>query len=369
MRVLHFYKTYFPDSFGGIEQFIFQLAHGTAKRGLDVEVLSLSPEVAYEVRTFDNHRVHRVHRDLEIASTGISAAAIRRFSVLAKECDLIHLHFPWPFGDLVYLAAAVSKPTVLTYHSDIVRQKTLAALYRPVMDRFLRSVDSIVATSPNYLESSPVLNRYREKVRVIPIGLDPSTYPTSDAGTVERWRNQVGDKFFLFVGVLRYYKGLHVLLEALNGIDYPLVIVGAGPTESELRTHARRIGLSNVRFLGAISDQDKAAILELSFAVVFPSHLRSEAFGISLLEGAMFGKPMISSEIGTGTSFINVNGCTGTIIPPDNPIALRDALVGLYENPEIAHAMGTNARHRFEQHFTAESMTDAYINLYSAMLC
>jgi hypothetical protein len=45
LKVLHFYKTYFPDSFGGIEQFIFQLAHGSAKRGVDVEVLSLSPAV------------------------------------------------------------------------------------------------------------------------------------------------------------------------------------------------------------------------------------------------------------------------------------------------------------------------------------
>lgn len=163
MKVLHFYKTYFPDSFGGIEQFIFQLAHGSAKRGVDVEVLSLSPAVRDETRPFDNHVTHRVRRDLEIASTAISLAAFKKFSALAREADVLHFHYPWPFSDLVHLATAVPKPTVLTYHSDIVRQRFLARLYKPLMNRFLQSVDRIVATSPNYVESSETLRPYRHK--------------------------------------------------------------------------------------------------------------------------------------------------------------------------------------------------------------
>ena len=368
LRVLHFYKTYFPDSFGGTEQFIFQLAHGCVKRGIEVEVLSLSPEVNDETSWIDNHKAHRIRRDIEIASTGISLAAFRKFKSLAADFDVIHLHYPWPFSDIVHLVAGASKPTVLTYHSDIVRQRLLANFYRPLKNRFLSSVDKIVATSPNYLESSKTLKVHRDRTVVIPIGLDRSTYPQSDSSRLTKWRDELGDKFFLFVGVLRYYKGLHVLLDALRGIDYPMVIVGAGPIEQELRQHAKRLGLSAVRFLGALSDDDKVAILELSYSVVFPSHLRSEAFGISLLEGAMYGKPLVSSEIGTGTSFVNIHNDTGLVVSPNNPDALRTALVALYNNPTLAEKMGANARLRYERHFTADRMVDSYLALYDEIV-
>jgi glycosyltransferase involved in cell wall biosynthesis len=368
LRVLHFFKTYLPDSYGGIEQFIYQLARGSTRRGIDVDVLSLSSDTNDDTRLFDAHTVHRVRKDFEIASTGFSFRAFAKFTALARQADIVHYHYPWPFGDIVHFATAVSKPTVLTYHSDVIRQQRLLKLYKPLMRRFLKSVDRIVATSQNYIETSETLNDYVDKIQVIPIGLDRSSYPDPDAARLAAWREQIGERFFLFVGVLRYYKGLHILLDALRGTGYPLVIVGAGPIEAELRAHAAQIGLTNIHFLGALSDSDKVALLELSYAVLFPSHLRSEAFGISLLEGAMFGKPMISSEIGTGTSYINVHGKTGLVVPPNDPNVLREALRNLYENPELACEMGRRAYHRYRAYFTADRMTDRYIDLYNELL-
>lgn len=368
MRVLHFFKTYFPDSYGGIEQFIYQLARGTTFRDIDVDVLSLSSDVDSETRLFDGHTVHRVRKNFEIASTDFSFRAFARFAALARQADIVHYHYPWPFGDIVHFATAVSKPTVLTYHSDIVRQQRLLKLYKPLMKHFLKSVDRIVATSQNYMETSDTLSGYLDKTQVIPIGLDRSTYPDPDAARLATWRGQIGERFFLFVGMLRYYKGLHILLDALRGTGYPLVIVGAGPIEAELRAHAAQIGLTSIHFLGALSDSDKVALLQLSYAVLFPSHLRSEAFGISLLEGAMFGKPMISSEIGTGTSYINVHGETGLVVPPNDPNVLREALRTLYENPELAYEMGRRAYHRYQTYFTADQMADRYIDLYNELL-
>lgn len=364
MKILHFYKTYFPDSHGGVEQFIYQLARGCSQRGVEIDVLSLSPTAGDETTRYDNHTFHRVRQDFEIASTGVSLASIAKFKVLARDADVIHYHYPWPFADVVHFLTAVSKPSVLTYHSDIVRQRYLLKLYRPLMNRFLTSVDRIVATSQNYLDSSSALNAFREKSRVIPIGLDRSTYPVPDEDLKRRWGNEFGGRFFLFVGVLRYYKGLHILIEANRALNYPLVIVGAGPVEAELRRHAAAAGLTRTRFLGALPDQDKVSLLDLSYAVVFPSHLRSEAFGISLLEGAMFGKPMISSEIGTGTSYINSHQETGFVIPPDDPVALRDAMKSLYDNPHRAAEMGRQAYERYLKHFTATQMVDRYIELY-----
>jgi rhamnosyl/mannosyltransferase len=367
MRVLHFYRTAFPDSVGGIEQTIAQIATGAHKLGVETDVLSLTRSRGPQTMEMDGYRLHRTRLDLQIASTGFSASSFFRFAELARHADVIHYHFPWPFMDIVHFATRMNKPAVVTYHSDIIRQKNLLKLYAPLRSRFLGDVDRIVATSPNYLATSDVLERYRDKVTVIPIGIDKATYPQPSPEKLQYWREKVGQKFFLFVGALRYYKGLHLLLEAARGTEYPVAIVGAGPVEHELKAQASRLGLRNIHFLGLLPEEDKVALLQLSYCAVFPSHLRSEAFGISLLEGAMYGKPMISSEIGTGTTYINIDGQTGLVVPPSDPTALRNAMQYLWTHPERAAAMGVQAERRYWQYFTADRMASAYVDLYGEL--
>lgn len=364
MRVLHFYKTSFPDTMGGVEQVINQIARGANKLGVKTDVLSLTPERVQRTIEIDGYLAHRARLDLQIASTGFSVSAFVRFAQLAKKADLIHYHFPWPFMDVVHFATMVKKPTVVTYHSDIIRQKHLLKIYRPLKWKFLGDMNRIVATSPNYLATSDVLAKYRHKVSVIPIGLDKATYPVPSSEKLDYWRNKLGQKFFLFVGVIRYYKGLHILMEAAKGADYPIAIVGAGPIEDELKQQVVKLGLRNVHFLGHLPDEDKVALLMLCYGVLFPSHLRSEAFGISLLEGAMYGKPMISSEIGTGTTFINNANETGLVVPPSDHVALRQAMQYLWEHPEQAAEMGRRAEERYWHHFTADQMVRSYVDLY-----
>jgi len=368
MRVLHFFKTYLPDSMGGIEQVIFQLCDSTDRLAVDNTVLTLSGQPAPEPIRIRQHVVHQARMDFQLASTGFSYSVFRKFRELAAEADVINYHFPWPFMDVVHFCSAVKKPYVVTYHSDIVRQRHLLTLYRPLMRRFLDGADRIVAASPNYVRTSDVLKDYPDKTRVITYGLNKTSYPQPDSERMARWKAELGERFFLFVGVMRYYKGLHILLDALKGVDYPVVIVGAGPLEKELHAQAEALGLRNLHFLGRLGDEDKVALLELSYAIVFPSHLRSEAFGISLLEGAMFGKPMISSEIGTGTSYINIHDETGLVVPPSNPEAFREAMRTLWENPAQAHAMGLKAEARYRQLFTSEEMGRKWVRLYEEML-
>jgi len=368
MRVLHFFKTYLPDSFGGIEQVVFQLCESGVQHGIDAQVLTLSADPTPRILQLGQHEVHRAKLDIQFASTGFSWSVFKQFRELAAEADVINYHFPWPFMDLVHFASALNKPSVVTYHSDIVRQKHLLKLYRPLMQRFLASADRIVAASPNYLHTSDVLQQFQEKIRVITYGLNKAGYPKPDGERMNRWRQQLGDKFFLFVGVMRYYKGLHILLDALKEADYPTVIVGAGPLELKLRAQAAALGLRNIHFVGRLNDEDKVALLQLSYAFVFPSHLRSEAFGISLLEGAMYGKPMISSEIGTGTSFINIHNETGLVVPPSNPLAFREAMRTLWDNPERAAEMGVKAEARYRQLFTADEMGRKWTELYQELL-
>lgn len=369
MRVLHVFKTYYPDSFGGVEQVIRQIALSAASHGVESRVFTLSKSTSHTRRVRESGTdVIQAPVHLDVASTPMSLSALKPFREACAWADVIHYHFPWPFGDLLHLLARPGKPTVLTYHSDVVKQQVLLQFYRPLMTYLLRSMDAIVGTSPNYVRTSETLAAFQDKVSVIPIGVQESSYPVPSREKLDHWRGRFGEKFFLFVGVIRYYKGLHILLDAMAGTNFPVVIVGSGPFEQQLREQAARLGLQNLHFVGALPDEDKVALFKLCYGVVFPSHLRSEAYGITLLEGAMSGKPLISLEIGTGSSYINLDGETGLVVPPDDPGALREAMERLYRTPELAAKMGARARARFEKMFTADRMSEAYVDLYRKVL-
>ena len=367
MRILHVYRTYFPDSHGGIEELIRQICLYTKSRGIDNRLLALSANAEPRVLRHNEVKVYRAHRDIEVASCGMSLQAFAIHDRLAKWADLIHYHFPWPFGDLLHLTSRVRRPTVLTYHSDIVRQRALRLLYRPLMNRFLHTVDCIVGTSPNYFATSDVLRRFQDKVEIVPIGLNEHTYPEVSPDIRAEMQGKYGEGFFLFIGVLRYYKGLHILLDAVANAPFRVVIAGSGPTERELLDQARRLRLDNVYFTGYVSDEQKVALLSLCRSVVFPSYLRTEAFGVTLLEGAMNGKALISTETGSGTSHVNIGGETGLVVAPGSAPVLRQAMDRIHDCPEMADAMGRRARQRFEQLFTGDLMGERYDAIYRSL--
>lgn len=369
LRVLHVYRTYFPDSQGGLEEVIRQICRNTKEQGIESRVFMLSDNPVPAVIEHEEVQVHRFHRTFELASCGVSIGSLSGFKRLVEWADVVHYHFPWPFADLLHLFGRVSKPSLLTYHSDVVRQKTLLRFYRPLMRAFLNKMDRIVPTSENYFASSRELGRYSEKVDVIPIGLNEETYPSVSNEELSLVRERVGEGFFLFVGVLRYYKGLHILLDALQNTSLRCVITGAGPVETELKEQAAKLGLKNVQFLGYVSDREKVALYQLCRAVVFPSHLRSEAFGVTLIEGAMFGKPLISCEIGTGTTYVNADGETGIVVPPANTKALRGAMLKLDGDEALAESLGKAARSRYERLFTGRLMGERYAQLYKKLGC
>lgn len=368
MRILHFFKTYWPDSFGGIERSIQALASGATRAGAEVEVLSLSRNPEANSVAFRGHRASKARLDWNVASTGISLEGVSRFRAAAANADIVHYHFPWPFMDLAHLLARHGKPSIVSYHSDVVRQKRMNIAYAPLRDAFLGSVDMVVATSPQYVSSSKVLAGLGDRVRVVPLGLDEEDYPVPGGEIVEGWRKRFASPFFLFIGEFRYYKGLDILLRAARAVDADIVLAGDGPGNASLRQMADRLPCPNVHFVGRIDDVDKAALLRLATGVVFPSNKRSEAFGLSLVEAAMFGKPMVSCEIGTGTSHVNSHGETGFVVPPSDPDALAAALNRLRHDESLALNLGLAARVRYDRHFRSEQMVGQYLRLYEEIL-
>lgn len=368
MKVLHVYRTYFPDPPGGLQEAIRQICLSVQPFGIENTIFTLSPDPVPAELERREARVVRERSWVAPASCDLGGvAALARFRRLAREADVIHYLFPWPYADLLHRVAPRGKPAVLTYISDIVRQQWMGKLYSPLMWKTLHDMQAIVANAPAYAQTSPVLSNpaLRDRVRVIPLGIDERSCPQrGDDAIMGRLHLAEEEPFFLFVGVLRYYKGLHSLVQAAGSVGAKIVIAGSGPEERSLRSLVASTGARNVIFAGQVSDDEKVALIRRCRALVLPSHLRSEAYGMVLVEASMFGRPMISCELGTGTSFVNTNGETGFVVEPGCADALAAAMNRLIADDGLATRMGVAARARYELLFSGEALGREYAALY-----
>jgi len=367
IKVLHVYKTCFPYTQGGIEEVIRQLTIETTKLGINNRIICLSRSCKKkEVIQIDGAEVHCYPLLFEIASCGFSLQLFKDFKQQTEWADIVQYHAPWPFADLMHIVCRIKTAAIITYHSDVIRQKILMRFYGPLMHLFLHRAEVIVATSDNYLNSSKTLKKYKEKTRVIPLGIADFKSNAGDEHkeSTTQLRDKWGESFFLFIGVLRYYKGLKYLLQAIQGADYLVLIAGTGPEFEKLKIQEKQLKLNNIHFLGFISEKEKHALLSLAKAVIFPSCERSEAYGMTLVEAAMHSRAMVSTELKTGTSFINKNEETGFVVAPKNAEQLKIAMDKLHSNEKLAKKMGLAAYLRYQKLLTSQLMAKAYVSLY-----
>jgi len=365
LKILQVYKDYYPV-LGGIENHIKMLADGLSQRGVDVQVLVTNTGPRTAVEEIEGVPVIKAGCPLRISGAPISPS----FYVWMRRLkpDIAHLHFPNPPGELGQLFLGQSRRLVLTYHSDVVRQKYLLRLYKPFLWKVLAQADRIIATSPNYIRSSLYLSRFADKCVVVPLGIDLKPFENVDKDQVQAIRRGYGSPLLLFVGKLRYYKGLEYLFEAMRGIEARLLVVGTGPMRDEWRASVERLGLSDtVYFVGEVSDSDLRFYYHACDLFVLPASHRSEAFGVVQLEAMACGKPVICTELGTGTSYVNVHGETGLVVPPRDPKALVEAISQLLADEALRRRLGKRGRERARE-FSKEAMVERIVGLYEELL-
>jgi rhamnosyl/mannosyltransferase len=280
-----------------------------------------------------------------------------------SDADLFHFHMPNPVGEMALLASAVPTPVVASYHADPVRSPGLTHLYSPIQQRFLARADRILVASP-MLAATPALLHHRDRVQVVPYGFDPDRWQPS-AEEVDEIRRRHPGPIVLFLGRLVWYKGVDVLLDAMRSVEGTLVIVGDGPKRGELEAQAQRTGLeSTVVFAGEVSDHRRAAYYLAADVLVVPSTSRAEAFCLALLEAMAYGLPAISTDVGTATSWVNVAGETGMVVPPGDARALAGALDDLLGDDARRRRFGEAAAARARSRFDLRAMLDAIADVY-----
>ncbi|MEF3273029.1 MAG: glycosyltransferase [Chloroflexus sp.] len=361
MHIVQIYKDY-PPVRGGIEGHLQLLSEGLAARGHRVTVLFTSEDRHGWRARRNGVELIATPRWATIARAPFSPALIRQLACLKP--DLIHVHHPYPFADLALLLAHA--PLVVTYHSDIVRQRVLGHLIAPLIQRTLRRAARIIATSPNLAATSPWLARHRDRIRIVPFGLPP--LPLPNPALVAALRRRFPGPNALFVGRLRYYKGVDRLIRAMALLPYGhAIIVGGDATVRSADLHRLAVALGvaeRVHHLGAVDATTLRALYAIADVFVLPSVARSEAFGIVQVEAQFAGLPVICTELGTGTSYVTRHGRTGLVVPPDNPAALAQALTDLFTNPVRARALGAAGRERAMTEFQLERMLTRIEQVY-----
>ena len=371
MRVLLLYKDYHPIV-GGIENHIRLLARGLRNEGVDARVLVTNTGSATQRQTIDGVPVTKTGRQSTILSTPISLPFFVELRRQTATVDLVHLHAPYPLAELAQLMLGRAKPTVISYHSDIVRQRKTGKLYAPFLRKVLQRAALIAASSPAYIESSPFLQDVRHKCRVIHYGIETERFEETEqvGGDAKSLRNQYGDlPLLLFIGRLRHYKGIDVLIHAMHRIRARLLIIGTGPMQEAWQNLAQTQNLADkVFFLGDAPDKETLAARYAADLFVLPSTNRAEALGIVQLEAMACGLPVICTELGTGTSYVNRDGVTGLVVPPNDPHALAAAINRLLAAPAMRAKMGAEGRMRVRNEFSFRTMTKATISFYQDAL-
>ena len=371
MRVLLLYKDYFPI-LGGIENHIRLLAQGLRAEGVDARVLVTNSGPLAERQTIDGVPVTKTGRQANFQSAPVSLSFFTELRRQAQGADIVHLHAPYPPAEAAQLLMGRGKPFVCTYHSDIVRQKVSGTLYAPLLRLFLQRAARIAVASPPYLESSVFLQRVREKCRLIHYGIDLARFqetPQLQAEAHRLRRGYAGRPLLLFIGRLRHYKGVDVLVRAMHGVDAHLLIIGIGPLQQTWQELARAEGLNEkVTFLGECSERESLVARYAADIFVLPSTNRAEALGIVQLEAMACGMPVICTELGTGTSYVNRHGETGLVVAPNSPPALAAAINCLLADPKRRAQMGAAGRQRVLEAFTSQEMIRRTISFYEEAL-
>lgn len=369
MRILELGKFY-PPVRGGMETLLQLWAEGFRDRGAQVTCVVANRDRQTVVESQPGLVLHRLGSHGQLFSASICPSypgATRRFTA-----DIIHAHFPNPLADLAVLRAPASTPVVVHWHSDIVRQKLLLRLYKPIQDALLRRANRIVVATPQHLEYSDWLGRHASKVQVIPFGLDLARFQPNPALMARAAELRAGTQatVFLNIGRLVGYKGQRYAIEAMPRVPGAILwLVGTGPLEAELRSLASQLGVaSRVRFWGDVADADLPALLHACDVFLFPSITPNEAFGLVLVEAMACGKPVVSCHLRSGVPYVCRDGDNGMLVAPRDASALAQTMGKLIASPALRQQLGLRGADRAQAEFSRQAMITAHWDLFESLL-
>ena len=358
---------YYKPVVGGVETVVRNINHVVRDSGYEVIQLCCHNHFsAFTTReNIDGVLVIRVSTLFVLFSMPVAPMFLLYYIKYRFTSDLVWLHEPFPLSTIAEgFSSYFFKRIIFCYwHSEIVRQDFILKMLKPVYSRFLRNVDLVLVSNPKQLANSRLLKKYcANKVEVLPICVESErdvALPREDRG------------YFLFLGRFSYYKGLHILSEALADErlkEIQFKIVGNGKFDPKLISKLQN--MNNVTLnTGTVTEAEKRDLIRESIAFLFPSTEVSEAFGIMQLEAMRQGTPVINTNLRSGVPWVSVHGVSGLTIQPKNAIELADAILTLYRDKNLWSTLSTNAIERQKKYFSEAVFQEEVMNLVKRAFC
>ncbi|GHV93393.1 hypothetical protein AGMMS50268_38960 [Spirochaetia bacterium] len=361
MKVLQVNKLYYP-SLGGIEVIVQDIAEGL-KSLTKMTVLACQEKGKTEISIINDVCVYKAGSFGKFYSLPISLSFFYFFKKLLKNQDVLHIHLPFPLVNIALFTNKFRGRIIISWHSDIVRQKVGAFFLRPLINNTLKRADLIVVAAKGTIDGSPYLSEYRDKCIIIPYGVKLDKFQLYH-NTNFPVKNCVLK--FIFIGRLVYYKGCEVLLRALARTENAsLVIIGDGYLAARLKEVTSELNIvDRVQYLGSVSEEEKHRQLQMCDVFILPSIEKSEAFGIVQIEAMAYGKPVINTNLMSGVPDVSIHNETGLTVEPNDIDALAKAIKWFVQHPNERKTMGLNARKRVEEYFTYEREMDGILKVY-----
>jgi glycosyltransferase involved in cell wall biosynthesis len=371
MRIVQTPVRFYPF-IGGVENYVYYLSKELVNLGHNVKVVCANEPKVEANQNVDGVEVARLNYLFKVANTNITPNL--PFKLSGEEFDIIHTHVPTPWSaDWSRITAnRKNKPLVVTYHNDIIGSglaNYIANFYnKTALKKLLNRADRIIITQPNYLNYSPYLSSYENKVEVIPNGVDVDKFKPIN---IQKKQNTL---FFLsLLDEFHGYKGLDYLLEALkivrNSIaDVKLIVGGKGVLMDHYIQKVESMGLNdNVEFHGFIPDESMVMYYTQANLFVLPSiSSLQEGFGIVALEALACETPVITTDI-VGVSADLKDKNAGLSVAPKNSEELAEAIIKLLGDDELRTRMGVNGRNLVKANYTwkgiARKMEKVYYEL------
>lgn len=372
LRIVHLGK-YYPPAPGGIETHTRTLARAQAELGADVRVYCIHHEGRRTVVDHDGPvAVTRFGAAAALAKLEVSSELVAALRTI--DADVLHMQVPNPTMTLALWLARPDVPLLVSYQSDVVRQRLRRAVFRPIERQVYRRVRAILTSSPTYAGGSSFLKPYADRIACLPNGIDLAPYldpPEERRHEASAIRDRYPGPLWLTAGRMVYYKGLVHAIRALPQVPGTLLLVGDGPDRPALEAEARRLGVADrAVFLGNLPHYlDLPAYYRAATAFWFPSNARSEAFGIVQVEAMACGCPVINTAIPhSGVAWVSPHEQTGLTVPMDDPAALAAAARRLLDEPGLRERLATAAQARAIAEFDHRVMAERSLAIYRRAL-
>ena len=374
-KILIVNKGFDPD-IGGIETIVKQYSELLITKGYEVTILCTNTQIFKATAVnYSHERKLKIIRSSSFAKINSMYISISFFYHLLKEsrsASVIHAHYPFPLFDIGSIFLPKKSKILLSWHSDIVRQKFLQIFVKPFTSSLLKK-STVLYSSKRLLKSSYSNLLKKGSFKILPYSVPKTLSAPSNIKLKDFLGRDLPGNYFLYLGRLSYYKGINHILDSINQFNFlnkiNFIIAGNGELQSEIKNSLIKLNKPNIFFIpNYLNEAEKSFLLSNCKALLFPSSFSSEAFGIIQLEAMSYAKPVINFNLPTSVPWVSKDMISGITVKNGDILKFSESIYLLENDSRLYNKLSNGAIKRVKKLFLEEDIFKKYLNIIEELI-